>query len=300
MTTDSPDDRRPLARPRCACRIGRIAFLVVAAIVVIAVAAAFFVTWTIQRSFPQTDGALHLDGLQAEVTVQRDDRGIPTITADSTDDLFYAEGFVHAQDRFFEMDFRRHVTAGRVAEMFGESQAATDAFLRTLGWRTVAEAEVAAMDDGDPRLLRGLRRRGQRLPRDRAPDAELSLEYAVLGHAESRLRARALGARGFGRLARRPWPGTSAATSRTRPSVRCSPPSSTAARVRLQLRRRRPLLEKLYPAYPFDEIPVIVPKISTVPDAGTDADARSSPTTPSDAEHAARRPPRSSGRRPPT
>src|SRR5690606_38789844 len=94
-----------------------------------------------------TSGTVELDGLKAEVTVQRDDRGIPTITADSTDDLFYAEGFVHAQDRFFEMDFRRHVTAGRVAEMFGESQGATDAFLRTLGWRTVAEAEVEAMDD---------------------------------------------------------------------------------------------------------------------------------------------------------
>ncbi len=118
MMTDSQESAVP-SRPSLGVRIGRIAFLVVAGIIVIAVAAAFFVTWTIQRSFPQTDGSVELDGLTAEVTVQRDDRGIPTITADSTDDLFYAQGFVHAQDRFFEMDFRRHVTAGRVAEMFG-------------------------------------------------------------------------------------------------------------------------------------------------------------------------------------
>lgn len=90
MTTDSQASAAP-ARPSLGVRIGRIAFLVVAAVVVVAVAAAFFVTWTIQRSFPQTAGTLELDGLQAEVTVQRDARGIPTITADSTDDLFYAQ-----------------------------------------------------------------------------------------------------------------------------------------------------------------------------------------------------------------
>ena len=121
-----------------------------------------------------------LEGLQSEVTVQRDDRGIPTITADSSHDLFYAEGFVHAQDRFFEMDFRRHVTAGRVAEMFGESQAGTDAFLRTLGWRKVAEAEVEAMDD----VTRGYYEAyadGVNAYLSSRSGAELSLEYAVLG-----------------------------------------------------------------------------------------------------------------------
>ena len=81
-----------------------------------------------------------------DVTVQRDVLGIPTITADDTHDLFYAQGYVHAQDRFWEMDFRRHVTAGRVSELFGESQLATDKFLRTLGWREIAEQEVEALD----------------------------------------------------------------------------------------------------------------------------------------------------------
>ena len=53
----------------------------------------------------------------------RDEHGIPQIYADTVDDLMRAQGFVHAQDRFFEMDVRRHVTAGRLAELFGEDGA---------------------------------------------------------------------------------------------------------------------------------------------------------------------------------
>ena len=112
--------------------------------------------------------------------MQRDELGIPTIVADTTDDLFFAQGYVHAQDRFWEMDFRRHVTSGRLSELFGESQLPTDKFLRTLGWREVAEQEVEALDPTIARVLRGLRRRRERLPR-RPPGRRASLEYAVLG-----------------------------------------------------------------------------------------------------------------------
>ncbi|NEB72379.1 penicillin acylase family protein, partial [Streptomyces fulvissimus] len=67
--------------------------------------------------------------------------GIPHLYADSDEDLFRAQGYVQAQDRFWEMDVRRHTTAGRLSEMFGESQVDTDAFLRTLGWHRVAKQE---------------------------------------------------------------------------------------------------------------------------------------------------------------
>ncbi len=136
--------------------------------------------WTVQRSFPTTDGRIEVPGLASNATVYRDDAGVPTIVAETDHDLFFAQGFVHAQDRFWEMDFRRHVTAGRLAELFGESQVATDAFIRTLDWRGVAEQEFAALDetsrghyeayaDGVNAYLAG---RG---------GADLSLEYAVLG-----------------------------------------------------------------------------------------------------------------------
>lgn len=280
MTTDSLEIVDP-ARPSLGARIGRITFLVVAAIIVIAVAAAFFVTWTIQRSFPQTDGALPLDGLEAEVTVQRDDRGIPTITADSTHDLFYAEGFVHAQDRFFEMDFRRHVTAGRVAEMFGESQAGTDAFLRTLGWRTVAEAEVEAMDDVTLGYYEAYAD-GVNAYLSSRSGAELSLEYAVLGIQNPE-------------YAPEPWePADSVAwlkamawdlrgnvedeTERSLLAAELASGSADAAETQATL-------DALYPAYPFDEHPVIVPEISTVPALRTDAEPAAFTTEESDDEN---------------
>ncbi|WEK61599.1 MAG: penicillin acylase family protein [Candidatus Microbacterium colombiense] len=272
MTTDS----QPVAdAPRRSWwpRVGRIAFLVVAGIVVIAVAAAFFVTWTIQRSFPQTSGAVTLDGLAAEVTVQRDDRGIPTITADTTDDLFFAEGFVHAQDRFFEMDFRRHVTAGRVAEMFGESQAGTDAFLRTLGWRKVAEAEVAAMDEKTLGYYEAYADGVNAYLASRS-GAELSLEYAVIGiqnpdyspepwepaDSVAWLKAMAWDLRG----------NIEDETERALLAAELDPGETADPDTAVSTSQ---ILEKLYPAYPFEENPVIVPKISTVPAVETDATA---------------------------
>ena len=267
MTTDSQITAAPQRRP-LAARIGRIAFLVIAAIVVVAVAAAVFLVWTIQRSFPQTEGTLELDGLKSEVAVQRDARGIPTITADSTHDLFFAEGFVHAQDRFFEMDFRRHVTAGRVSEMFGESQVGTDSFLRTLGWRDVAEAEVAAMDETTLGYYQAYAD-GVNAYLASHSGAELSLEYAVIGMQNAD-------------YAPEPWtPADSVAwlkamawdlrtnvedeTERALLAGELAASGSDAAETRTTI-------DELYPGYPFDENPVIVPKISSVPEADTDAD----------------------------
>jgi penicillin amidase len=101
----------------------------------------------VRRSFPETSGRAVLPGLSAPVTVERDADGIPTIIASDARDLFMAQGYVHAQDRFWEMDFRRHVTAGRLSELFGSSSLGTDRFIRTLGWRRVAEQELALLDE---------------------------------------------------------------------------------------------------------------------------------------------------------
>jgi penicillin amidase len=119
----------------------RVAVWTVAVVVVLALAATGFVVWSVRRAFPDVDGRLALPGLTAPVTVYRDAHGIPQLYAESAHDLFLAQGYVHAQDRFWEMDFRRHVTAGRTAELFGPDLVPTDAFLRTSGWRRVAEQE---------------------------------------------------------------------------------------------------------------------------------------------------------------
>ena len=80
------------------------------------------------RSFPQTDGELQLAGLDGPVDIYRDELGIPHIYASTTHDLFFAQGYVHAQDRFWQMDFWRHIGSGRLSEMFGKSQVETDSF----------------------------------------------------------------------------------------------------------------------------------------------------------------------------
>jgi penicillin amidase len=96
---------------------------------------------TVRASLPQTTGSITLDGLSGPVDVKRDSYGIPQIYASSDADLFMAQGYVQAQDRFYEMDVRRHMTSGRLSEMFGKGQVKNDEFLRTLGWDRVAQKE---------------------------------------------------------------------------------------------------------------------------------------------------------------
>ncbi|KQM84537.1 penicillin amidase [Agromyces sp. Leaf222] len=144
------------------------------------VAAAGLGWWTVQRSFPTTSGRIDAPGLISPVSVYRDDAGIPQLVADNDHDLFYAQGFVHAQDRFWEMDFRRHVTAGRLAELFGESQVGTDTFIRTLNWRGIAEQEYSLID-ASARAYYEAYAEGVNAYLATRSGAELSLEYAVLG-----------------------------------------------------------------------------------------------------------------------
>src|SRR3954447_6372785 len=131
-------------------------------------------------------------GLSGDVTVNRDTWGIPQMYAGSVEDLFRAQGYVHAQERFWEMDFRRHVTAGRLSELFGAGQVETDEYLRTMGWRRVAEQEwsliapqsrqsLTAYADGVNAYLvdQGVLKR--RDSASGAPNGRVSLEYTVLG-----------------------------------------------------------------------------------------------------------------------
>jgi penicillin amidase len=111
------------------------------------------VVWLVRSSFPQTRGSLHARGLQADVEVLRDRYGVPHIRAASMHDLYYAQGFVTAQDRFWQMDFWRHIGAGRLSELFGSSLLSTDIYLRTVGFRHIADQEYARMDPETRRVF---------------------------------------------------------------------------------------------------------------------------------------------------
>ena len=160
-------------------RIGRFLTYLLVLLLVAGVGAGAFGFYTMRNSFAQTSGEIVLPGLGADVRVLRDELGIPHIYASTDRDLFLAQGFVHAQDRFWEMDFRRHVTAGRLSELFGESQLATDKFLRTIGWRRVAEQELALVQPSTRAFLEAYADGVNAYLASRS-GSELSLEYAVL------------------------------------------------------------------------------------------------------------------------
>ncbi len=157
------------------------AVVTVAVLVVLALVAAIVsAVIAVRRPWPRTSGTVRVDGLQQRVDVYRDAFGVAHVYADTTEDLFAAQGFVHAQDRFWEMDVRRHTTAGRLSELFGEGQVAADRVIRTLGWRRIAEQEVALLRPESVRILRAYARGVNAYLAGRST-GEIALEYTVLG-----------------------------------------------------------------------------------------------------------------------
>src|SRR5512141_845233 len=124
-----------------------------AALLVGAVATLGLLAALTARSLPQVSGAARVPGLGASVTVVRDAAGIAHITADTPHDLFFAQGYVHASERMWQMEVWRHISAGRLAELFGESQLDTDRFVRTLGWRIAAQRDLDAYAPGTRAVL---------------------------------------------------------------------------------------------------------------------------------------------------
>ncbi|MBK8616344.1 MAG: penicillin acylase family protein [Anaerolineales bacterium] len=133
-----------------------------------------------KQSFPQTDGEIKVDGLDGAVDIYRDNMGIPHIYATTTHDLFFAQGYTHAQDRFWQMDSWRHIGSGELSKMFGSGQVDTDTFLRTLGWRQTAEAEWEELGPESRAILEAYTAGVNAYLKDHKGTA-LSLEYAVLG-----------------------------------------------------------------------------------------------------------------------
>ena len=92
---------------------------------------------------PKTAGTLALAGAQAELKIERDGDGIPSITAANTHDLFFGLGVVHAQDRLWQLETHKRIASGRLAEAFGPAALDADRFLRALAVRRAAEAQWA-------------------------------------------------------------------------------------------------------------------------------------------------------------
>ncbi len=197
--------------------------------------------------------------------VLRDDHGIPQVYADNSADLFYAQGFVQAQDRFFEMDFRRHVTAGRISELLGEKTVETDMYIRTMGWRRVAAREydllepstrayLDAYSDGVNAYLAG------------KSATQLSAGVHRARPRRPRLQARRSGRRSTRSPGSRRWRGTSRGNM-----------DEEIARTRLSLGRTPEQVDELYPRYPYDRHAPIVPTAGRRAGATRHRDRRSGP-----------------------
>ena len=168
--------------PRRVPRVRTAVIVAVSVLVVAALVVGVALVATIRRPLPEHSGEIDVSVLDAEVTVVRGERGIPQIYASTSEDLFKAQGYVHAQDRFFEMDFRRHVTAGRLAELVGDSETAikADAVIRTLGWRRVAEAELPLLAPETRAYLQAYADGVNAYLAGRSP-SDIAVAYTVLG-----------------------------------------------------------------------------------------------------------------------
>ncbi len=244
----------------------RVLLGVLVLVLVVAVAAGVFVTWTVRRSFPQRDGAAALPGLQGDVTVYRDDHGVPQLWADDADDLFRAQGYVHAQDRFWEMDFRRHVTAGRLSELFGPDQLDTDEFVRTLGWRRVAEQELDLLAPETVRYLQDYAD-GVNAWLTGRNGSELSLEHGILALSNRSYHVE-------------PWtPADSVAWLKAMAWDLRSNLDEEYDRARDAHRVGRDVVESLWPDYPYDRHPTIL-STTELPVEPSQSAARVVPTGP--------------------
>jgi penicillin amidase len=131
-----------------------------------------------QAALPQLDGDLHLAGLSAPVTVRRDAHGVPHIDAASENDLFFAQGYVTAQDRLWQMDVLRRSANGELAEVLGPSLIRYDLVQRVFQFRNTARRIYANLDPASRAQLDAYAR-GVNLFLAQHPDS-LPPEFALL------------------------------------------------------------------------------------------------------------------------
>ncbi len=137
-------------------------------------------TFLSKRRLPQIDGMLNVPGLKSSVEIIRDRWGIPHIYAANTHDLFFAQGFVHAQDRLWQMELNRRTATGRLSEIFGEVALDTDRAVRTFGFARIAEIDLDNAADDILNVVHaytdGVNTYLQR------PSAHLPVEFTLLRH----------------------------------------------------------------------------------------------------------------------
>ncbi|MFZ4621642.1 MAG: penicillin acylase family protein, partial [Bacteroidota bacterium] len=122
-------------------------------LVIIGTVAFFSLRYLVVKSFPQTEGELPVNGLRAKVMISRDEFGVPHISAENEYDLFFAQGYVHAQDRMWQMDLSRRAGEGRLSEILGPSTIKFDKMLKTVGFKRIAERLAGQLNPKSKEVL---------------------------------------------------------------------------------------------------------------------------------------------------
>lgn len=158
-------------------RVLLIVLLVLVAIIVVGCAGGY---WFITKSHPHINGTLRVPGLQAQVEIVRDAMGVPHIYAYNADDLFFAQGYVHAQDRLWQMDYNRRIGHATLSEVLGSAAIEYDRFLRTIGLARAARADYAALSAEDRRPLEAYARGVNAFIESHRDN--LPIEFTLLGY----------------------------------------------------------------------------------------------------------------------
>lgn len=149
---------------------------------VVAIVAFIGFTWFMNKSKPEIDGELSLNVLDEDVTVTRDDKGIPHIFAKTDADLYRAQGYVQAQDRLFQMDLARRQASGRLSEIIGEATIDTDKHFRTFSLREAAEKSLSIYDRESRQVLEWFADGVNAFITQAKENNTLSYEFALLGY----------------------------------------------------------------------------------------------------------------------
>lgn len=127
--------------------------IILLVLVVVTALTALAVYWTMYRSVPSYNESLRISGIADEIVIHRDEFAIPHISAQSETDLYFAAGYVHAQDRMWQMTLYQLMAEGRFAEFFGAELVETDRFLRTIGFYRMAHQLFEALSEEEKDLL---------------------------------------------------------------------------------------------------------------------------------------------------
>ncbi len=152
--------------------------LLVALLLIVIVA---FVTlrWFTTQALPKTRGTVEVAGISEAVEIVRDEFGVAHIYADNPHDLFFAQGYIHAQERFWQMEFQRRTATGRLSEFFGDATLEIDKYLRHFGFPELAQQDYDNLDEVTREKMDAYVAGVNAYIQDRSP-AELGLEFAIL------------------------------------------------------------------------------------------------------------------------